>query len=295
MALMPSLEGPVAAQTGWLRAGRDDDTGAAAGIRCPAAPRIDGLPLGEPTIGKRFVRPQQQETGKRLRINDQIRVSPIRLIDKENEQLGVIEIDDAKRRAREAGLDLVEVAPNSDPPVCRIMDYGKWRYQQRKKEQKARSNTHTSELKEVRLRPKIDEHDLSIKLSKARHFLEGNDKVQFTMLFRGREMAHRELGLEIMHGVRDKLADLAKVESEPRQQGRRMTMVLSPERKVPPRSKGKAAPQDKASTETGGQPSAAPAGDSGKSSEATAASTQSSQSSESASPAPASSGSRDGQ
>ncbi len=158
--------------------------------------------------------------------------------------MGVLELDEAKRRAREAGLDLVEVAPNSQPPVCRVMDYGKWKYQQRKKEQKARSNTHTSELKEVRLRPKIDDHDLGIKLSKARQFLEENDKVQFTMLFRGREMAHRDLGLAIMHGVRDKLADLAKVEAQPRQQGRRMTMVLAPERKMPTRGKSKPAAKD---------------------------------------------------
>ena len=142
----------------------------------------------------------------------------------------MVELNRAKDMAREAGLDLVEVAPNSEPPVCRIMDYGKWKYQQRKKEQKAKSNTKASELKEQRLRPKIDDHDLSIKVQRARTFLEDNDKVQFTMLFRGREMAHKDLGLRIMREVAEKLADISKIEAEPRQQGRRMTMVLSPDK-----------------------------------------------------------------
>lgn len=140
-------------------------------------------------------------------------------------------IEEAVRQAREAGLDLVEVAPQAKPPVCRVMDYGKWKYQQKKKEQKARSHSKQSELKEVRLRPKIDDHDLSIKLAKARGFLDDGDKVQFTMLFRGREMAHRELGLQLMRRIQAELVAVSKVESDPRQLGRRMTMVLAPDRK----------------------------------------------------------------
>lgn len=166
------------------------------------------------------------------------------MIGEDSEQIGVIDLDEAKRRARDAGLDLVEVSPNSTPPVCRIMDYGKWKYQQRKKEQKARSNSKTSELREVRLRPKIDDHDLNIKLNKARDFLSENDKVQFTLLFKGREMAHRDLGMDLMMSVKEKLSDLSKVETEPRQQGRRMTMVLAPGKKPSSPKPGKSpAPQ----------------------------------------------------
>ena len=172
-----------------------------------------------------------KKPSKELRHNEQIRISPARLIDEHDDQVGVVDLDEAKRRAREAGLDLVEVAPQADPPVCRIMDYGKWKYQQRKKEQKSRGHAKHSELKEVRLRPNIDDHDLTIKLEKAREFLQDTHKVQFTMLFRGRQMAHRDIGLRIMHQISDGMVDIAKVETEPRQQGRRMTMVLAPDRK----------------------------------------------------------------
>ena len=164
-------------------------------------------------------------------MNDLIRISPVRLIDENDGQVGVVDLDDAKERARNAGLDLVEVAPTSTPPVCRIMDYGKWKYHQRKKEQKNRSHTKQSELKGMRLRPKIDTHDLTIKVEKARGFLADGHKVQFTMIYRGREMAHRELGHKTMHAIRDRLAELSKVESEPRMMHRRMTMVLAPDRK----------------------------------------------------------------
>jgi len=152
----------------------------------------------------------------------------------------VIDVEDAKRRAREAGLDLVEVSPHSTPPVCRVMDYGKWKYQQRKKEQKAKSHSKHSELKEVRLRPKIDDHDLDIKIGKARQFLEEGHKVQFTMLFRGREMAHRDIGVRILTELRDTLVDVSKIETHPRPMGRRMTMVLAPDRKAKQAEKDKA-------------------------------------------------------
>ena len=184
------------------------------------------MTAGGSAIARRFFRPDDRTT-KRLRTNEQIRISPVRLIDENEQQVGIVDLDDALRRAREAVLDLVEVAPTSKPPVCRIMDYGKWKYQQKKKEQKARSHTKHSELKEVRLRPKIDIHDRMIKVGKARQFLGEGHKVQFTMLFRGREMAHRELGIRVMNEVRDTLADLSKVETHPRMMGRRMTMVLA--------------------------------------------------------------------
>ena len=144
--------------------------------------------------------------------------------------MGIVDLEEAIRLARDAELDLVEVSPNSSPAVCRIMDYGKWKYQQSKKEHKNRSNAHKSELKGVRLRPKIDVHDLTIKVGKAREFLTEGHKVQFTMLFRGREMAHRDLGMRVMGKVRDTLAEVSKVEAEPRMMGRRMTMALAPDR-----------------------------------------------------------------
>jgi translation initiation factor IF-3 len=181
--------------------------------------------------GRSRPRQQQKDTSKKLRVNDQIRISPVRLVDQDNEQVGIVETDDAKQRAREAGLDLVEVAPNSQPPVCRIMDYGKWKYAQRKKEQKAKSHAKQAEIKGVRLRPKIDDHDLNTKLKKARDFLSDGNKVQFTMLFRGREMAHRDLGQEQMEGISEDLEDIAKVEQPPKMMGRRMTMLLTPDRK----------------------------------------------------------------
>lgn len=155
-------------------------------------------------------------------------MSPVRLIDDEDNQVGVIDTHEALRRAKEAGLDLVEVAPNSTPPVCRIMDYGKWKYQQKKKEQKAKSHSKQSELKEVRLRPGTDEHDLDIKTNKAREFFGEGHKVQFTILFKGRQMAHREIGFEVFDGIAAKFSDCAHVEMRPRIQGRRMTMLMAP-------------------------------------------------------------------
>ena len=146
--------------------------------------------------------------------------------------MGIVDVERAVALALEAGLDLVEVSPNEEPPVCRIMDYGKWKYQQKKKEQKARSHAKQSELKETRLRPNIDNHDLMIKLEKAQEFLIEGHKVQFTMLFRGRQMAHQDLGIRTMGRVRDGLAEHGKVETVPRMMGRRMTMVLAPEKQA---------------------------------------------------------------
>jgi translation initiation factor IF-3 len=136
---------------------------------------------------------------------------------------------EALSRAREAGLDVVEVAPKGVPPVCRLMDYGKWKYDQKKKEHRAKVKQHNVVLKEVRLRPKTDEHDRMFKMKQARQFLEKGSKVQFTMLFRGREMVHIDLAQKKFQDIAEQLQDVCKVELAPRQQGRRMTMVLSPD------------------------------------------------------------------
>ena len=134
--------------------------------------------------------------------------------------------------ARETGLDLVEVAPTNSPPVCRIMDFGKWKYNQKKKQHKAKVKQHQVVLKEVRMRPKTEEHDQTFKVKRAREFLEKGNKVQFTMLFRGREMAHADLALKTFEEIIVDLQDLGKVESTPKRQGRRMIMILAPEKQV---------------------------------------------------------------
>ena len=151
--------------------------------------------------------------------------------------MGIVDVRDALQRARDAGLDLVEVAPQSQPPVCRIMDFGKWQYMQRKKEQKAKAHRHETELKEIRVRtPKIGEHDLSIKLKHARDFLERGDRVQFTLRFRGRELAHKEEGKRVFDHVKEQLADISKVDQDFRFEvgGRRLTMTLAPDKSAPP-------------------------------------------------------------
>lgn len=178
-------------------------------------------------------------------------MSPVRLIDENNEQVGIVDIEEAQRRAKQAGLDLVEVSGSSTPPVCRVMDYGKWKYQQKKKEQKTRSHSKQSELKEVRLRPKIDTHDLTIKIDRARNFLTDGNKVQFTMQFRGREMAHRDLGFKTLQQISEQLASFSKVEMMPRMAaGRRMTMMLVPDRAGKSTSKPPAAKQSSPATPT---------------------------------------------
>ncbi len=159
-----------------------------------------------------------------LRCNEQIRISPIRVIGPENEQLGILPNYEALRMAREQGFDLVEVAPNVRPPVCRIMDYGKWKYAQKKGQKKH----HEQLLKEIRLRPKTDDHDREIKVQRAIDFLKHGDKVQFTMVFRGRERSHREIGLESFREIVELLGDIAKVERSPIMDGRSMVMIVVP-------------------------------------------------------------------
>jgi len=166
---------------------------------------------------------------KNLRCNEKIRISPVRLIDQDELQLGIVEVKEALVKAREAGLDLVEVAPQARPPVCRIMDYGKWKYAQRKKEQKSKAQRHETELKEIRIRtPKIGTHDLTIKVDRARGFLERGDRVQFSIRFRGRELAHIDEGQRIFESIKEMLAEVAKVERNYRFEGRQLSMTLSP-------------------------------------------------------------------
>lgn len=183
---------------------------------------------GVVAIGKGRFPVRREESGKQLRINERIRISPVRLIDDNNEQLGIVEVDEALRRAREAGLDLVEVAPQSRPPVCRIMDYGKWKYQQKKKEAKARSHSKHSEIKEVRLRPGTDDHDIQIKANHAKEFLADGHKVLFTIVFKGRQMAHREIGFALCQRIAKDFEAIAHVEMEPKLMGKRMSMTMAP-------------------------------------------------------------------
>lgn len=159
-----------------------------------------------------------------MRRNEQIRLSPLRVIGEDGEQLGVMTNEEAQRLARDAGVDLVEVAPNVRPPVCRVMDYGKWKYLQKKKGGKS----HEQSLKEVRLRPKTDDHDRDIKVKRAASFLAKGSKVQFTMRFRGRERAHREVGIAILRRVAEEFGDKVKVERPPSMDGRNMVMILAP-------------------------------------------------------------------
>ena len=163
-----------------------------------------------------------------LRCNERIRISPIRLVDENDQQVGIVEIGVAIAKAQQAGLDLVEVAPLSKPPVCRIMDYGKWKYAQRKKEQKSKSHRHETELKEIRIKtPKIGEHDLQIKIGRAREFFQRGDRVQFTLRFKGRELAHIDEGQKVFAFIRETLSDVSKTDQDYRREGRRITMTLA--------------------------------------------------------------------
>ena len=169
-----------------------------------------------------------QDTTKRVRVNKQIRISPIRVIAADGAQLGIMEVDAALAQAEEQGLDLVEVAPTARPPVARIMDYGKFKFEQAKMARQAKKKQHVIELKEVKFRPGIDDHDFDTKTRHARRFLEEKNKVKVTMMFRGRQVAHPELGQAVLDRVSSELADIAKIESAGRLEGKSMTMILTP-------------------------------------------------------------------
>lgn len=169
---------------------------------------------------------RRENTGPRM--NSAIRVDEVRLIDETGENVGVVDRDDALDRAMSAGLDLVEISPDAKPPVCKILDYGKFKYQEQKKAAEAKKKQKTFEIKEVKMRPSIDNHDYETKLKAIKRFFDAGDKVKVTLRFRGREMAHQHLGMEVLQRVKTELEELAKVESEPRLEGRQMVMVLAP-------------------------------------------------------------------
>ncbi len=171
--------------------------------------------------------PVPQKDGPRA--NRDIRgVREVQLIDETGGNRGVVPFFDALRLAEEAGLDLVEISPNSAPPVCKILDYGRFKFDQQKKAAEARKKQKTVEVKEIKLRPGIDDHDYEVKMKAVRRFFEEGDKVKITLRFRGREMAHQDLGVKVLDRVRQEMADVSKVESEPMLEGRQMVMIMAP-------------------------------------------------------------------
>jgi len=180
----------------------------------------------------------ERDSRRSIRVNERIGVREVRVILEDGDeavQLGVLPTRDALAKARELGLDLVEVSPTARPPVCRIMDFGKYKYEQSKKAKQSKKRQHQVEVKEIKLRPKIEKHDYEFKKRHAIEFLEEGDKVKVTLMFRGREMAHADLGRKLMERLAEELKDVAKVESPPRQEGRTMLMFLAPTAAAKPR------------------------------------------------------------
>jgi translation initiation factor IF-3 len=161
-------------------------------------------------------------------MNEAIRAREVRLIDQNGQNVGVVSTADAMVRATEAGLDLVEISPDANPPVAKILDYGKFKYQEQKKAAEARKRQKIVEIKEIKMRPSIDDHDYDVKMRAIARFFDEGDKVKVTLRFRGREMAHQELGWQVLQRVKSDTEPIAKVESEPRMEGRQMVMVLAP-------------------------------------------------------------------
>jgi translation initiation factor IF-3 len=161
-------------------------------------------------------------------VNEDIEKEQVRVVDADGEMVGVISTAEGIEMAYEVGLDLVEVSPNADPPVCKILDYGKYKYETQKKANEARKKQKVIEIKEIKMRPGIDVHDYDVKMRAVKRFLGDGDKVKMTIRFRGREMAHQELGMNVLNRVREELAEEVKVELYPRMEGRMMTMVLAP-------------------------------------------------------------------
>jgi translation initiation factor IF-3 len=161
-------------------------------------------------------------------VNEEIRVPQVRLIDQDGEMQGVMSARDALLRAYAVGLDLLEISPNADPPVCKILDFGKFKYEQQKKKNEAKKKQRVIEIKEVKVRPNIDENDYQVKLRSMKSFIEEGDKVKVTLRFRGREMAHQDIGVKVLERIRSDLETATKVEQMPRMEMRQMVMVLSP-------------------------------------------------------------------
>ncbi|MGH2587239.1 MAG: translation initiation factor IF-3 [Dehalococcoidia bacterium] len=180
---------------------------------------------------------------REFRINDRIRVREVRLIDDEGGQIGVVPVAEALQMARDKGLDLVEVAPNAVPPVCRILDYGKFKYEQSKKEREARKHQHNVVLREVRMKPKIDDHDVNVRMRTVEKLLKEGDKVKVSVMFRGREVTHPEIGRALLNRIYDRVKDLGTVEKQPSMEGRFMTMILAPGQAKPAKQPPREAPQ----------------------------------------------------
>ena len=170
--------------------------------------------------------PPTRDTGPR--VNERIRVAEIRLIGPEGENVGVVSPSVGLEMARESGLDLVEISPNATPPVCKVMDLGKFKYEQQKREAEARKKQKVIDVKEVKFRPGTDTHDYDVKMRNVMKFLEGGDKVKVTLRFRGREMAHQDLGLDLLNRIRDDVGETGKVEAMPKLEGRQMVMMIAP-------------------------------------------------------------------
>jgi translation initiation factor IF-3 len=171
---------------------------------------------------------QQAPAREGPRINDEIRVPQVRLIDDAGEMIGIMSAREALIRAYDLGLDLVEISPNAVPPVCKILDYGKYKYEQQKKANEARKKQKVVEIKEIKVRPNIDDHDYEVKMKQMKNFIGEGDKVKVTLRFRGREMAHQELGVKVLERIRSDLTELVKVEQMPKLENRQMVMVISP-------------------------------------------------------------------
>ena len=162
------------------------------------------------------------------RVNEDIRVPQVRLIDQDGEMVGVMSARDAVLRAYAVGLDLLEISPNAEPPVCKIVDFGKFKYEQQKKKNEAKKKQKVVEIKEVKVRPNIDENDYQVKMRAMKSFIEEGDKVKVTLRFRGREMAHQDIGIKVLERIRTEMETATKVEQMPRMENRQMVMVLSP-------------------------------------------------------------------
>ena len=162
------------------------------------------------------------------RMNEDIRVPEVRLIDHTGQNVGVVTTEDAMARAIAAGLDLVEISPDASPPVAKILDYGKFKYQEQKKQAEARKRQKVVEMKEIKMRPSIDDHDYDVKMRSIKRFFEEGDKVKITLRFRGREMAHMDIGMELLKKVKRDIDEIGKIEQEPKLEGRQMVMVMAP-------------------------------------------------------------------
>jgi translation initiation factor IF-3 len=202
----------------------------------------------------RDVRPEEEK----VRVNKAIRIAEVRVINEDGQQLGVMSTDAARDVAQRVGLDLVEISPNSRPPVCKIMDYGRYKYEAKKKESERRKAQHQSQMKEIKLRPRIGDHDLELKLRKAREFLFEGDKVKWNLMFRGRERQNPGLGMDLLNRITKILEEVATVEQRPRLEGRLMTQTMAPNRAGIQKIKASEAERAKAeeAAEAGGEPEA---------------------------------------